>query len=235
MNPPADSRFGVTARRALLQRSAVLGVLVLAPGLACASNDADVLGSAATTEVADPTAASGGIGTAAESTVPERASDESAAGESAAGAVLPASAELVVNFTYQAEGDGRILNPYIAVWVEDADGNLVDTISLWYEQGGEGTKWLDDLRSWYSASNQADDTTMSGATRGAGAYSVVWDGTDLDGNPVQQGEYVVFVEAAREKGPYEILSGQITLAADDVTVTLGDNGELVAVSAEYMV
>ena len=39
------------------------------------------------------------------------------------------------------------------------------------------------------------------ATRPAGTYSVTWDGTDTEGNRVPSGDYVVYVEAAREHGP----------------------------------
>jgi hypothetical protein len=109
----------------------------------------------------------------------------------------------------------------------------VQTISLWYEQSGKGARWLNELRGWYAASGGS--ATTSGATRAAGSYSVVWDGTDLDGNLVAQGDYVLYVEAAREHGPYEITSTPITIDGSGFTVALGDEGELTAVSATLTV
>ncbi len=138
---------------------------------------------------------------------------------------------MVVDFTFSASSGGRVHNPYIAVWVEDADGNLVQTISLWYEQSSKGPKYLNDLRGWLSASGGTIDSTTSGATRTAGSYSVAWDGTDMNGQPVAQGDYVLFVEAAREDGPYEITSSPIAITDAGFTVALADNGELTDLSA----
>ena len=141
-----------------------------------------------------------------------------------------------MSFTFApSSSGGRIENPYIAVWVEDSNGNLVKTISLWFEQSGKGTKYLSDLRQWNSASGQTVDAATSGATRVAGDYTVVWDGTDLTGEPVAQGEYVLYIEAAHEHGPYEITSTPITIGTDGFAVTLADNGELTGATAELSV
>lgn len=138
--------------------------------------------------------------------------------------------ELVVSFTYEPSSSGNAKRPYVAVWVEDGEGNLVDTISLFYEQGGKGSKWLDDLRLWYSASG-AQDTTMSSATRVPGVYTVAWDGTDLNGSPIEAGDYVLNIESAREHGPYSFTSTTLTVGSGGVSVELPDDGELSGASA----
>ncbi len=140
-----------------------------------------------------------------------------------------------MSFTYTpSDSGGRIHDPYVAVWIEDTDGNLVDTVAVWFQQDDKGTKWLDDLTLWYSVSNSAEDTTMSGATRSPGSYDVIWDGTDLAGNAVAQGDYVVFVESAREHGPYSIVSGTLTLGDDGAVLELGSDTELVDAVATYL-
>lgn len=164
-----------------------------------------------------------GSGTTAETNVAETGS----------GSVFPSGGELLVSFTYEPSSAAQAKRPYVAVWVEDSAGNLVDTVSLWFEQG-EGEKWLSDLRQWHSASG-GSDTTMSGATRVAGDYTVTWDGTDTNGDAVAQGDYVLFVEAAREHGDYSFTSGTITIGDDGTTITLGDDGELSGISAELAV
>lgn len=144
-------------------------------------------------------------------------------------------AELAVSFTFTpTDGGRRIENPFIAVWVEDTSGNLVRTISLWYEQTEEGPKWLSHLSRWTSATNAAVDTTTSGATRVPGDYTVAWDGVADDGSVVADGDYVLFVEAARRGGAYDITTAPITVANSGFSVQLPDSGELTAVSAELV-
>ena len=210
-------RYLRLARRTQLARLAAAGAIVLLP-VACGNDQADVFEAVS-----------------ASTTSPEATATTTTAA-SAPETAVPATAEMVVEFTYSAASTAeRVRNPYIAVWVEDTEGNLVDTISVWFEQSGEGTKWLDDLRSWYSASSGNVDAATSGATRSAGTYAVVWDGTDTDGNSVDPGEYVLFVEAAREHGPYSITSTSITLGSAAFSVTLADEGELSSLTATLTV
>ncbi len=146
-------------------------------------------------------------------------------------ATFPAGGQLVVNFAFSATDSGRVHNPYIAAWVEDGSGRLVKTISLWFDQSGQGTKWLSDLRGWAATSGRMVDQVTSGSTRNPGAYSVAWDGLDEDGVLVSVGQYRVFVEAARENGPYELTSAPITIGAQGFTVAIPSKGELTALSA----
>lgn len=250
---PIRTRYAATSRRTRA-RQAALAALILVPGVACGNDDAAVFQSAASdstaTEAAPPTAADTTAAQTTPATAPTTAPTTSAETTAAETTITTASTaaststattarmagELAVSFSFVPESSGArgVENPYVAVWVEDLDGNLVQTISLWYEQSGKGGRWLSDLAQWYSASGRASDVTMSGATRVAGDYTVVWDGSGLDGAPVTQGEYVLFVEAAREHGPYEITSQQITIGSDAFTVALTDNGELRNVSAELI-
>ena len=213
--------------RTSLARGAVAGAMLVLP-VACGTGDEAVFDT--TSAVTETTTAAPAEAT----TAPTAVAPETTVVESATNAVFPTGAELVVSFTYEPSSSAQAKRPYVAVWVEDADGNLVDTISLWFEQSGKGQKWLSDLRRWYSAGG-ATDTTMSGATRVAGDYTVAWDGTDADGDPVVPGHYVLYIEAAREHGPYSLTSGSITISDAGMSVALADEGELSAASAELMV
>ena len=54
----------------------------------------------------------------------------------------------------RGRGRGRYRRPYVAVWVEDADGYPVRTLSLWVSSGGAGPfQWLPDLKRWFKADN----------------------------------------------------------------------------------
>lgn len=232
-----EPRFVRVSRRAFLARSAAVGGLLVAPGLACATTDADVFANASSTTTAAGATTPPSTAPSSTTTRPPSSTSSSTTSTTEApssGATFPDGAELVVDFTFAATSGGRVNNPYIAVWVEDPDGNLVDTISLWFEQG-KGVRWLPDLRRWYAASDNGADTTMSGATRVAGTYTVAWDGTDLDGRPVPTGDYVLHIEAAREHGPYELVTGELTIGDEPFRVTLAPSGELTAASAELVV
>jgi hypothetical protein len=253
------SRFVAVAWRARLARAAAVATAVIVPA-ACGASDAEVfggregptvspaatpppvtgddpgagagpraVGEPALTSPASAPAAPGGPDAAVADASPPPPAPPAAAGR------FPAGGELVVDLTFAPRGEGRIDNPYVAVWIEDAAGRLVRTVSVWYEQSSRGARWLDELRTWWRASGGEIPPAASGATRPAGTASVVWDGTDTDGQPVPHGEYVVFVEAAREDGPYEITSAPLAIGDQPVSVSLDDAGELRDVSAALLV
>jgi hypothetical protein len=214
-----SSRFDDVTRRAFMKRSFLAGALVLVPGLAaCGTSDEDVFASGtgpADTSPADTAAASG--------------------------SAFPEGAELVIDFTFAADSGGRVQNPYIAVWIENEAEELVQTISLWMKSGN-GLEWLPDLKRWYSVDQDRVDAggtdmvdTISSATRVAGDYSVVWDGTDTTGAPVAQGTYHVCIEAAREHGPYELIREAVTIGTSAFSTELDPDGELTAASVSFVV
>lgn len=256
MFPPRhfSGRYLRAARRAHLARIAAVGAAVVLPA-ACGGSDADVFGASATSvpagaaeavtttsvtsdEVTEATATTEPVVAATDTPAVEAAADEAATTEpvaSTASGTFPAGGEMIVEFTYSASSEGRVHNPYVAVWVEDADGNLVSTVGVWYEQSGQGSRWLSDLRQWSAASGGDVVASVTGATRTPGSYALVWDGTDDTGAPVAHGEYVLFVESAREHGPYQITSAAITVSDDGFEVELPDDGELVDLTATLTV
>lgn len=201
------------SRRTMLLGSAALGAVLAAPALAC--------GGSGDKAAFDGSTTTGPSTTAAPTTTAPFVNG---------GPTLPANAAVTIDFTYAATG-GMIKNPYIAVWIQDAMGRYVDTVSLWYQKG-KGDRWLPDMRAWTSASG-GRDTSMSSATRTAGAYSVVWDGKDAAGNKVAAGEYVVYIECAREKGPYSVTSVPITCLSAPSAATASDKGEISRVAVTY--
>ena len=100
--------------------------------------------------------------------------------------------------------------PYVAVWIE-GDGIAPRTLSIWYDQakaGGEGTKWLRDVRQWWRAAGRtakfpADG--ISGATRAPGAHKLTFIGGRGAMPALKPGKYKLYVEAARETGGREPL------------------------------
>ena len=151
--------------------------------------------------------------------------------------------ELVVNFEInhpEAEA-GRYRRPYVAVWVEDKDGNSVRTLTLWVSMGGAGPfQWLPDLKRWYASDLERKRRdkkellfTVARPTRPPGKYKAIWDGKDDRGKVLGAGEYTIFVEAAREHGTYQSIRKQVILSDQPFTEELKGNVEIRSASVEY--
>jgi hypothetical protein len=213
------SRYRVVSRRKLLQGSAGFGLAAVLS--ACGTNDAEVF---AGSEVTAQTSASGPTTTTTPPVTESTIVTEPA--ESTASSV--AVAELAIAFTYDFGNGGKKLNPFIAVWIEDAEGILLRTSALWFKQTQKGPRWLPDLKRWFVV-DEADSgvdaiETVSSATRQPGSYNVVWDGLDDVGEPVA-GTVFVCIESSRERGPYSLIRESYDLASTGTT-RLDDDGEL---------
>ena len=228
MEPPALPRFEATQRRAFLKKAAAVSALALVPGLAACGKKDD----SSTFADSSTTTTSGSSG----STTTAAGASSTTAGSTASGDALPDGATLEVGFTFAAAGSGGpSRNPYVASWVETADGDLVANLGVWYDPP-KGNRWINNLASWYSAVSDTDSgylETTTGATQPAGSYTLTWDGTDATGERAAQGDYVVFVESAQEHGNHSITSAPMSLGTADASVDLPDDSDLSAVTASY--
>jgi hypothetical protein len=159
----------------------------------------------------------------------------------AAGALAKWDATKEVAFTLEvATQEGfRTHRPYVAVWIEDTTGQSVRTVSLWVQTGRRGPRWIPDLRRWYrgeqarmAASGGDLVTTVSSATRESGVYTVVWDGKSDAGKYVDQGDYYVCIEAAREHGTYQLIREKITFGSKPFKKILEGNVEIKGATIE---
>jgi hypothetical protein len=148
--------------------------------------------------------------------------------------------ELAIDFEIAPQQGGRYHRPYVAIWVEDASGRPVRTLTLWVQTTGRGPRYIRELRRWFTlARDQADAggpdlvDTVSSATRMPGRYSVSWNGRDDRGNVVEQGVYRVFIEASREHGTYQLVQRELTLGTKPVAVDLPGNDEIGSAHVEY--
>ena len=152
-----------------------------------------------------------------------------------AAAADDSSMELVIDLDIK-QPSGFAKRPYIAVWLEDKDKFPVRTVALWYDRD----RWLPELRAWYhddrlraTAEGTQITGTVASATRGAGKYTVKWDGKDNAGKPVKPGKYTIIVEASREHGPYQVMRGDLDLTAGAKQITLTGNTDIATASVEY--
>ena len=245
--------MSTTSDRSLLPRRLFLrrmlgtagGLVVTAVAAACGANKSAAAGTASTaapTATAAP-ATNGAVAiTTAQLPAGTTLAPVPAATTAPAGAATPAAAggafnaanEMAISFSFVADAaaGGRFHNPYVAVWIEDDSGAAVRSISLNY-QIGRGDKWLPGLTRWFrTAKPTATVETISSATKVPGAYKLAWDGMNDKKEPVALGDYFVCIEAAREKGPYQIVREQVSVGAAPFAKPLAAKGELQDVSVE---
>lgn len=151
--------------------------------------------------------------------------------------------ELVVDFEINqpAGSKGQYRRPYVAIWVENAEGYTARTLLLWLSQGGSGfDRWLPDLKRWHRSDLERQEVdksdlahTISQPTRAPGRYSTVWDGKDDHGKPLPGGEYMLSIEAAREHGTYQIIRRPITIGGTPFAEELKGNVEIKSARVEY--
>ena len=148
--------------------------------------------------------------------------------------------ELAVDLEIAPQEGRRYHRPYVAVWIEDANGRPVRTLSLWVNTSGRGPRYIRELRRWFSMARDQEDaggpdlvSTVSSATRLPGQYSVTWNGRDDRGNVVDQGSYRVVIEASREHGSYQLMQQDLTLTAKPVAADLSGNQEIGRARVEY--
>ena len=216
------SRFSAVSRRAFLGGASAVTVL----GLAACGDDSALSPSSSTGSATSSSTSS--------ATSSDAATSSSTSTESSSATGDAATGSLEVSFTISGSssggGPGGARNPYVAVWVEDADGALVQTLALWHLSGGND-RWLADLRAWYEASGGTE--TNSGATRADGSYTVGWDLTDSSGATVTAGEYTLSIEGAREHGSYELVQQSVTIGGDAAEGQLEASNDLTAASWKY--
>ncbi len=133
----------------------------------------------------------------------------------AAATAWPENFEVAVNITLKVARGGKVKRPYVAVWVEDAKGTPVRSITIW----GTQPKYFRELSEWWRATkgDQKLLRTITRATRQPGNYAVTWDGKDDAGNPLPKGDYTIKVEINREHGRH--VGELVKLACQDKKVT----------------
>ena len=141
-----------------------------------------------------------------------------------------ANQELLINIQLANLGGGA-RRPYVAVWVEDANHKPVRRLALWYRK----PRWLPDLRSFSDVQRESpiDLMSITSATRSAGDYSLVWDGKNDQGQFVEQGNYTIYIEAAREHGTYQLMKQSMKFDGKAKTQAIAGNEELSAASLVY--
>lgn len=146
---------------------------------------------------------------------------------------LPKGAKVSIALTLPELNTTMYARPYVAVWVEDKERKVVKNISLWT---GRQTEWLKDIRTWWRKFGRyhvADIDGYSSATKPAGNYTILWDGTSEQGSLVPQGQYTLYIEVVREHGGRDILKQVINLDEKSQSWQLAAAAEVGPVTVHY--
>lgn len=137
--------------------------------------------------------------------------------------------QLLIDFEINRPNGGKYHRPYVAVWIENSSGQIVKTLAIW----SQDRQYLRELLSWFNKTRGTASPTVSGPTRNAGAYQLIWDGTDNKGAIMAQDDYFICLEAAREKGTYQLIREKLSLSNAPFKRSLTGNTEIKAVGLDY--
>lgn len=145
---------------------------------------------------------------------------------------LPSGANLQFELALPAIKTSQYNRPYVAVWVEDSERNVVRTVSLWLGKD----EWHKDLRSWWRKAGRYAHPWIdgvTGATKPAGKYKFDWNLQDDQQQPIAAGDYVVHIEVVREHGGRDYLKQPITFGQDAVAHHLAPTAETGVITLTY--
>jgi FAD:protein FMN transferase len=145
-------------------------------------------------------------------------------------AAWPTGYELSIQLNLKTVQMMRVRRPYVAVWAEDANGNLVRNIEAWANK----QKYLPDLDEWWKINGRSHSSiSMTKPTRDPGRYRLVWNGLDDRGRPVPPGTYQIIVETNREHGNHYKRSTSVLCGPRPSSASLPGTPEFETVAIEY--
>jgi len=150
----------------------------------------------------------------------------------AAAAAWPTNFQISINLNLKPPTGGRGSRPYVAVWVQDSNTNLVRTITVW----GSQWRWLQELNTWWKVGDKYTDAyaqSITRATRAPGNYVIAWDGLNDKKQPVPQGKYKIFLEINREHGRHVTESATIECGKEEQSAEIRATPESGASKVDY--
>lgn len=119
-------------------------------------------------------------------------------------------------------------NPYLASWIENGYREHVMDIAVWYQtpkagsRKNKGTKWLKDIRKWWRVSGRNIEMPVEGVsspTMPPGKHTISLKDKLAKLPALKEGEYTLYVEAAREVGGRELVSMKFTWDGTNIKVS----------------
>ena len=145
---------------------------------------------------------------------------------------LPATPIMSVTYTIPKIKSGQYERPYVAVWLTDEQRRPVRNLVIL----GESERWAQENTRWWRALGRDNVLLQHGyarATRRPGTYTVLWDGRDDYGRPINGQRFRLHLEAAREHGDHSYTYIDIDLA-EQKAAELAAEGELGDVAVNWL-
>lgn len=133
--------------------------------------------------------------------------------------------QLEIDYEIPAQVAENYRRPYLALWIERVDGSRVRQLHVL----GDRARWLGELPRWwrqYGRDDPAGALGLARPTRAPGNYTLAWDGRDDVGHMQPPGDYVLRVEAARERGGHDELTVPFTLDGSEKQIRHQSKGEI---------
>lgn len=162
---------------------------------------------------------------------PIATSPANGSGPAASAADWPKDYQVAVNLWLKDPNQARAKRPYVAVWVADAKGQTVRTVTVW----GTQSRYLPELTKWWRSVRSDDQLvhSVTRATRRAGEYQLTWDGRDDHGNPLPAGDYSIYVEINREHGHHVEQHVKLSCGRYAVSAELPSTSESFSSTIDY--
>ncbi|TYC86893.1 DUF2271 domain-containing protein [Novosphingobium sp. BW1] len=131
---------------------------------------------------------------------------------------LPAGAQAqsgAVTIELPRVSDPNYRKPYVAAWLEDANGKALAVSAVLHDQSRIGARWLSELRTWWRKSGRSMTMPADGIsapTRTTGRHTIAIKGLGELGD----GTYSLVVEAAREKAGREVVKVPVVIRGGQV-------------------
>jgi len=125
---------------------------------------------------------------------------------------------LEITFSYNKQR--MIASSQYAFWIEDMDGNYIDTIYVtqWTAKGGFSYRphsiplWVSVAEPGVMSSGEID--AISGATPSSGDYKLVWNFVDRNGTLLSGTQYRYFIEGTMNNEDNVLFSGTISIGEE---------------------
>jgi thiamine biosynthesis lipoprotein len=146
----------------------------------------------------------------------------------------PADWELGITYTEpeKKQTDADFRQPYIALWITDAQDRLVTTVFML----GTDAKWHHDNFIWWGSYGERAEHEVELRSRGttlSGRYQMYWFGYDDDWKQVPVGKYTLHLETSQEHGKHSYRTMPVEIGRERFKLTFPNLDESGGIDITY--
>ncbi len=122
--------------------------------------------------------------------------------------------------------------PYIVAWVTDTQNKPIKHLLML----GDSPRWIEENYVHWRRVGRKQPAVIDHVarpTKPPGVYDIEWDGVDDHGRPVEQGEYILHIEASREHGGHQYVKLPVNFSNKADVWSVDPGSELGEISIEF--